>query len=78
MSASNEWTIYHLTPRGWEKGTEKSDFARTDRPRPVDTVQTLEVRDYLSSSFSKNEHTRRVERTNTPEEWNGKRKTHSL
>ena len=24
MSASNEWTEWHLTPRGWERGSEKT------------------------------------------------------
>jgi len=40
MSASNEWTEWHLTPRGWERGTEKEDFRRIDRERPTDRVWT--------------------------------------
>lgn len=30
MSASNELTAWHLTPGGWECGTEKTDFDRTE------------------------------------------------
>lgn len=60
MSASNEWTEYHLTPRGWETGTEKTDFAWDEKKRPADAVQTVKVKDYLSSVFSKMEHSRDV------------------
>jgi hypothetical protein len=52
MSASNEWTQWHLTPRGWERGIEKEDFRRVDREPPVDRVQTVTYREHLSSSFS--------------------------
>jgi hypothetical protein len=27
MAVSNEWTEWHLTPRGWEFGDEKTDFS---------------------------------------------------
>jgi len=60
MSASNEWTEYHLTPAGWVTGTEKTDFNRTDRPRPLDAVQTVKVGDFLSSIYSKVDHTREI------------------
>ncbi|MGO6998285.1 hypothetical protein [Rhizobium leguminosarum] len=53
MSASNEWTEWHLTPRGWERGDEKTDFGRTSKPTPEDRVQTVEHREFLSSSYSK-------------------------
>lgn len=52
MSASNEWTEWHLTPKGWERGTEKEDFRRIDRDPPTDRVLTAKYREYLSSSFS--------------------------
>ncbi|PBB31178.1 hypothetical protein [Mesorhizobium sp. WSM3868] len=60
MSASNEWTEYHLTPKGWVTGTEKTDFNLTERPRPDDAVQTVKVRDYLSSIYSSVDHTRKI------------------
>ena len=41
MSASNEYWTWHLTPRGWEEGTEKLDSGTTERPVPPDTVLTL-------------------------------------
>ena len=28
MKPSNEWTEWHLTPQGWERGTEKTDLFR--------------------------------------------------
>lgn len=41
MSASDEWTEWHLTPRGWEAGTKLRDhgFIAND-PRPADAVLT--------------------------------------
>ena len=54
MSASNEWTDWHLTPRGWESGSEKVDVAGvTEKPRPDDAVLTVRWREYLSSIYSK-------------------------
>jgi hypothetical protein len=52
MSASNEWTEWHLTPRGWERGTEKEDFRREDRDPPHDRVLTVVYKEYVASSFS--------------------------
>ncbi|GEC42064.1 hypothetical protein JOH52_002827 [Sinorhizobium meliloti] len=57
MSASNEWTEWHLTPRGWEEGDSKTDFAKNSKPTPKDRVQTVEHREFLSSSFSRLEVT---------------------
>ncbi|NEI54298.1 hypothetical protein GR200_32710 [Rhizobium leguminosarum] len=57
MSASNEWTEWHLTPLGWVRGDTKTDFAKTDKPIPENRVQTVEHREFLSSSFSKLEVT---------------------
>jgi hypothetical protein len=52
MSASNEWTEWHLTPAGWQRGTEKEDFRRVDRDPPPDRVQTAIYREFVSSTFS--------------------------
>jgi hypothetical protein len=42
MAASKEWTEWHLTPRGWESGDEKTDFAPVkSKPTPVDRVLTV-------------------------------------
>lgn len=51
MSASNEWTEWHLTPRGWEPGTEKTDFSRIDREPPLDRVLTIRWREYLGHHY---------------------------
>jgi len=54
MSASNEWTEYHLTPRGWETGSVKFDFNPVKvRERPSDAVLTLKYYEYMGSSFSR-------------------------
>jgi hypothetical protein len=61
MALSREWTEYHLTPRGWEAGTEKTDFARTDRPAPSDRVVTERWVEEMPSSYSSmNVHTELV------------------
>ena len=41
MTASYEWTEYHLTPRGWESGSEKTDFGCRDVSPPVDRVMSV-------------------------------------
>ncbi|MFY9074325.1 hypothetical protein OZZ08_05110 [Malaciobacter mytili] len=52
MSASNEWTEWHLTPRGWEKGSSKIDFqGTTTKDAPVDRVITYCYSEYQSSGF---------------------------
>jgi hypothetical protein len=61
MSASNEWTQWHLTPRGWEAGAEKTDFNRTDRDPPADRVLTVTYKEHVSSSFSAMDATVREE-----------------
>lgn len=54
MSLSDEWTEWHLTPRGWESGTERIDFAGiTPKNRPEDAVLTVRWRESLSSMYSK-------------------------
>lgn len=54
MSASNEWTEWHLTPRGWEMGSARVDFAGiTDVPRPADAVLTERYSEVLSSMYGK-------------------------
>lgn len=44
MSASNEWTEWHLTPRGWERGSEKMDGSLGKQlvDPPVDRVLTMQ------------------------------------
>ncbi len=60
MSASNEWTEWHLTPRGWEEGTCKTDFALTTVTPPEDRLLTMKYQEYLSSRYSKTD-TRLIE-----------------
>jgi hypothetical protein len=53
MSASNEWTEWHITPRGWEEGTCKTDTALNEVTPPEDRVLTMKYCEFLSSRFSK-------------------------
>lgn len=64
MSASHEWTEWHLTPAGWVRGTEKEDFRTVEREPPPDRVLSCRYHDYLSSPFSKPDRYVR-------EEWRG-------
>jgi hypothetical protein len=53
MSASNEWTEWHLTPNGWVAGSVKTDFAEADFPTPKDTVMSCTYSEYMASAFSR-------------------------
>jgi hypothetical protein len=53
MSASNEWTQWHLTPRGWERGTEHWDHRTEEREIPPDRVLTVQIGERYPSVFSK-------------------------
>ena len=54
MSASNEWTEWHLTLRGWERGSEKTDFGEAQiKAVPEDRVLSFKYREYMSSMHSK-------------------------
>jgi hypothetical protein len=54
MSLSNEWTEYHLTPRGWVEGSSRVDIGNvTTMPIPADRVLTKTYHETQSSSFSK-------------------------
>jgi hypothetical protein len=48
MARSEEWTERHLTPRGWEVGSERTDFSLKTREPPVDRVLTVRYREFLS------------------------------
>jgi hypothetical protein len=62
MSASHEWTEWHLTPRGWEEGSTLVDFGRiTQKPPPLDRVLTCKYTVKLSSPFSRFDTTTRIE-----------------
>jgi hypothetical protein len=55
MSLTNEWTEWHLTPKGWERGTEKTDFQKIDRESPADRVLSVVYKEFASSHHSKME-----------------------
>lgn len=52
MAASREWTEWHLTPLGWLRGSEKTDFApATNVTPPTDRVLTCIFKETIASSF---------------------------
>jgi len=54
MAASNEWFDFHLTPRGWEMGSNKTDSTPTETVAPPeDRVLTIRVSERMPSSISK-------------------------
>ncbi len=54
MSASDEWTEYHLTPKGWETGSDRVDGqGETLKDPPADRVLTVRWREYLGSVYGK-------------------------
>jgi hypothetical protein len=54
MSLSREWTDWHLTPRGWEEGSTRTDFGNvTETEPPQDRVLTSRFSEELSSIYSK-------------------------
>jgi hypothetical protein len=54
MSERHEWTEWHLTPRGWESGSNRIDPNNvTEKEIPVDRVISYRYREFMSSSFSK-------------------------
>jgi len=54
MSASDEWTDWHLTAKGWERGSEKVDVQGvTNREPPPTRVLSCRYHEFQSSAFSK-------------------------
>lgn len=49
MGNGEEYFDFHLTPRGWEKGTEKSEFGPVYRDPPFDRYLTLRRTEYYGS-----------------------------
>ena len=67
MIKSNEWTMWHLTPSGWIKGSSKIDFSATNEIAvPHDRVLSYIYREYNSGPNLK---------TNIEEEYKGKNDT---
>ena len=53
MAASKEWTEWHLTPRGWERGSEMVDVGNlTEVAPPPDRVLSHKYREIMSSGYS--------------------------
>jgi hypothetical protein len=70
MELSEEWTEWHLTPNGWERGTTHRDFSgTTERPDPPGSVAVYEYREAPSSIYSRaDRECDRIRLTGTKEE----------
>jgi len=54
MSYRKEWTDWHLTARGWERGSERVDFGRiTQVAPPPDRVLTYCWTEEQTSPYSR-------------------------
>lgn len=54
MSASHEWTDWHLTPDGWVDGSSQADFAGVqERPIPQNRVLTVRWVEFLGAPQGK-------------------------
>ena len=53
MAESNEWTEWHLTKNGWEKGSNKTDFNKEIKVTPESRFLTKRYTEIVTSSFSK-------------------------
>jgi hypothetical protein len=62
MSASYEWTEWHLTPAGWIRGSERTDFSKTIKEPPTDRVLTVTYTDENSGYSAHQSHS---------EDWRG-------
>lgn len=52
MAASREWTEWHLTSKGWVRGSEKTDFSPATKVEPpADRVLSCVFRETIASSF---------------------------
>lgn len=54
MSYSNEWTEHHLTPRGWETGSERMDGPGIRwKEEPADRVLTYKWSEVQTSPYAR-------------------------
>jgi hypothetical protein len=52
MSASREWTEWHLTPSGWQRGSKETDFAPATKVEPPeDRVLSCVYKETVASSY---------------------------
>lgn len=54
MSASDEWTEWHLTPQGWLAANNRVDFVGTKlKPDPDGSVAVFRYSEYLGSMLGR-------------------------
>ncbi|MFA6145484.1 MAG: hypothetical protein WC691_11865 [Sulfuricurvum sp.] len=48
-----EYTEWHLTPHGWERGTEVTDSSRNYKDAPNDRVMTCKYSEHMKVDYGK-------------------------
>lgn len=52
MSGNREWWEFHLTPKGWVKGSEQLQAGAKERPVPPDRMLTIRQHEHAPSRFA--------------------------
>ena len=52
MSGNREWWEFHLTPKGWIRGSERMLDGAKDRPIPSDRLLTIRQHEHASSAYA--------------------------
>jgi hypothetical protein len=76
MGYSDEWTEWQLTPRGWERGSERTDGPGIEfKEPPADRVLTYRWSEIQSSPYSRMHRNAEVKWKSNDEELIAKLKT---
>ncbi len=52
MVSSREWTEWHLTPDGWIRGFQKTDFGSIEKETPIDRVLSCKYEEEMLTALS--------------------------
>lgn len=52
MSGIREWWEFHLTPKGWVKGSENMLDGAKERPTPADRLLTIRQHEHAPSRYA--------------------------
>ncbi|QFR43753.1 hypothetical protein [Sulfurimonas xiamenensis] len=53
-TTAGEYTEWHLTPNGWERGTQVTDSGKKIKSSPENRVLTLKYEEHMSSTLKLN------------------------
>ena len=52
MSGNQEWWEFHLTPKGWIRGSERLADGAKERPIPPDRLLTIRQHEHAPSAYA--------------------------